>query len=88
MANSMTKNEQMARAKQRKTREAPWVAIKAYGTSWTVSGCAADRTREWIDADPLNAMRERGRDVLDVRSLGFVQHPHPCGPMPSAQAVI
>jgi hypothetical protein len=38
---------------------------------------AAARMKEWVDADPVNAMRARGRDVLDVRSLRFVQHRHP-----------
>lgn len=42
----------------------------------------ADRMKEWIEADPLNRMRAQGRDVLDVRSLRFVQHPRPDRPSP------
>jgi len=65
-------------SKQRKSQSTVPVGVRAYGTYLTcTSQSDADLVQEWIDADPLNAMRQRGRDVMDVRSFRFVQHRHP-----------
>jgi hypothetical protein len=60
------------------------VTISLYGASMSFSSAQdAQRVQEWVDADPLNDMRRRGRDVLDVRSFKYVQHPHPRGTSPT-----
>lgn len=72
-------------AKQKRGSTYKPVSLNVYGVHISVgSDEQATLIQEWIDADPLNAMRQRGRDVMDVRSLAYVQHPHPRGPSPMA----